>query len=144
MLTTVMGRGYLAEHAFAASENWPLGWEGWDSACRGRPPAKNTKHNESMTRVISLANLVRVAPMVVQGVVHVAQKQAPTAMRKTLGRDPNCRRRHSVAVTTPAVLERQVGRINRGRREPGRHGCGGGGGRPRRPPRCFRCLQHPQ
>jgi hypothetical protein len=124
MLTTVMGRRYLAEHAFAASENWPLGWEGWDSACRGRPPAKNTKHNESMKRVISLANLVRVAPMVVQGVVHVAQEQAPTAMRKTLGRDPNCRRRHLVAVTTPAVLERQVGRINRGRREPGRHGCG--------------------
>lgn len=114
----------MAEHAFAASENWPLGWEGWDSACRGRPPAKNTKHNESMTRVISLANLVRVAPMVVQGVVHVAQEQAPTAMRKTLGRDPNGGRRHLVAVTTPAVLKRPVGRINRGRREPGRHGCG--------------------
>ena len=26
--------------------------------------------------------------------------------------------------TTPAVLKRPVGRINRGRREPGRHGCG--------------------
>ena len=121
MLTTVMGRGYLAEHAFAASENWPLGWEGWDSACRGRPPAKNTKHNESMKRVISLANLVLVAPLVVQGVVHVAQEQAPTAMLITLGCDPNGGRRHLVLATTPAVLKRPVGRISRGRRPTSRH-----------------------
>ena len=121
MLTTVMGRGYLAEHAFAASENWPLGWEGGDSACRGRPPAKNTKHNESMKRVISLANLVLVAPLVVQGVVHVAQEQAPTAMLITLGCDPNGGRRHLVLATTPAVLKRPVGRISRGSRPTSSH-----------------------
>ena len=109
----------MAEHAFSASENWPLGWEGGASACRGRPPAKNTKHDESMKRVRSLANLVRVAPRVVQGVVHAAQKQAPAAMSETLGRDPNGGRRHAVAVGTPPVLKRP-GRISRGRRETSR------------------------
>ena len=188
----------MGEHAFAASENWPLGWEGWHSACRGRPPAKNPKHNESMKRVISLANLVLVAPLVVQGVVHAAQEQAPTAMREPLGCDPNRRRRHAVPVGTPPVLKRPVGRISRGRRVTSRRhghcnregwnnllgraagrgrritGCGEapesleqsvavrqaetatdtkhigqedvvlGGRVGRRPPRCFRCLQHPQ
>ena len=113
----------MAEHAFSASENWPLGWEGGASACRGRPPAKNTKHNKSMKRVRSLANLVPVAPLVVQGVVHAAQKQAPAAMSVTLGRDPNRRRRAAVPVGTPTVLKRPVGRISRGTCETSRrHG----------------------